>query len=470
MQDDKATPAQKQDPKPAAEHATEKVVDKRLKLLVIDDDDLVASSMRMALPSQWRMIHSSNSSDVPVGTFNAAFVDMHLTGRLSQAEGVDLIRILHDRDPHLEIVAMSGDLDRALMESCLKAGASRFLAKPLGPEEFHLTLDKIEALNLLREAALRPNSMGAWIGSSAVAKETLRQIASLRGETGPILLEGESGTGKEVAAQILHAQDGAGRPFVTLNVATLPENVFESEFFGHVRGAFTGADQNKMGLAEAAHGGDLFLDEIEALPISQQAKLLRFLESGEIRRVGAKDSMRIGARVIAATNQNLETLVREGKFREDLLWRLNGKKLLLPSLRERKADIGELAHYFLARERPRRNKSIAQDAIDALMLHEWPGNVRELKRICEQLSLYAPLPIIRSQDVKRLLPVTIQENYGARLDLSLGLSVLLANHEAEIIRAALEREGDIDQTANLLGISRSSLYKKIKDYNIESRG
>ena len=195
-----------------------------------------------------------------------------------------MIADLRASDPHLEIVAISGDLDRELMEACLRAGAGRFLAKPLSPEEVCLTLEKIEALHLLRLATARGGSPAPWIGEGPASQGVRRQIAALRGEGGPILIEGESGTGKEVTAALIHAQD-PGRPFVVVNVAALPEQVFESEFFGHVRGAFTGADQNKMGLAEAAHGGDLFLDEIEALPMAQQAKLLRFLENGEVRRV-----------------------------------------------------------------------------------------------------------------------------------------------------------------------------------------
>jgi DNA-binding NtrC family response regulator len=443
--------------------------DKRLKLLVIDDDDLVVSAIRMTLPNHWRMIHSSSPTEIPRGPFSAALVDMHLTGNLRKAEGVTLIAKLRESDPHLEIVAMSGDLDRDLMEACLKSGASRFLAKPLGSEEFLLTLEKIEALQLLREAATRTGAgVTPWIGSSAKSHETKRQIASLRAEEGPILIEGESGTGKEVAAQIIHAQEGASRPFISVNLAALPENVFESEFFGHVRGAFTGADQNKMGLAEAAHGGDLFLDEVEALPLTQQAKLLRFLESGEVRRVGAKESIRVQARVIAATNQNLELLVKEGKFRQDLLWRLNGRKILLPPLRERLDDIAELFTFFLERERPRRNKSIDQDAIATLREHTWPGNVRELKRVCEQLCLHSPLPMIRATDVMKVLPISGRPaSVGQEVDLSLGLSELLASFEAEFIRMALAKTTDIDQTAQLLKISRSSLYKKIKDYNIE---
>ena len=441
--------------------------DPRMKLLVIDDDDLIAASLRMALPQGWRMTHESSLPKDPGGPFHAAFVDMHLTGNTAKAEGLDVIAKLRERDPHLEIVAMSGNLDRALMEACLKAGASRFLAKPLTPEEVNLTLDKIEALLLLREAAGRSAKTTPWIGSSESSNRVRREIAALKGEGGPILIEGESGTGKEVAATLIREQEGPGRPFVSVNLGALPETVFESEFFGHVRGAFTGADQNKIGLAEAAHGGDLFLDEVEALPMSQQAKLLRFLESGEVRRVGAKEAMKVNVRIVAATNRNLETLVKEGKFREDLLWRLNGRKLHLPPLRERLDDVAELATHFLAMERPRRNKSLEADAVDALRSHAWPGNVRELRRVIEQLALHAPLPIVRQNDVLRVLPASAKVDGFGDLDLSRGLGPLVESFEANVIRQALAKKEDVDEAAALLGISRSSLYKKIKDYQID---
>lgn len=447
--------------------------DPRMKLLIVDDDDLIAAAIRIGLPPQWRMTHATGLAGAHGGPFTAAFVDMHLTGDTTRAEGVNVIAKLRANDPHLEIVAMSGNLDRELMEACLKAGASRFLAKPLSPEELKLTLEKIEALLLIRDVSNRGLPTTPWIGETPVSQKVRRDIASLRGEPGPILIEGESGTGKEVATGLIHAQESntrETRPFVSVNLAALPEAVFESEFFGHVRGAFTGADQNKMGLAEAAHGGDLFLDEVEALPLSQQAKLLRFLENGEVRRVGAKDSIRVLVRVIAATNRNLDQMVKEGKFREDLLWRLNGKKILLPNLRDRLEDVGPLATYFLERERPRRNKTFQPDAIEVMKAHSWPGNVRELRRVVEQMALHSPLPFIRGEDAERCLPHTGPSAIAphAQLDLTRGLNTLLEEFEASLIRQALTANSDVDQTALLLGISRSSLYKKIKDYSIET--
>ena len=443
---------------------------KDLVLLVVDDDDLVIQSVKLALPDQWRMSATQNPNLLPERGFHAALVDIHLSGSLGRTEGVDVIRRLNQKHPHLEIIAMSGNLDRTLMEQCLKAGASRFLAKPLSMDELNLTLGKIEALFLLQGATSRQvGNSTRWIGSSSLSQSIQRQIAQLTNENGPILIEGESGTGKEVSAQLIHAQQMLA-PFVVINVASVPENLFESEFFGHVKGAFTGADQNKMGLAEAANGGDLFLDEIEALSLPLQAKLLRFLETGEVRRVGSKDNILVQTRVIAATNRNLNQLVAEGKFREDLLWRLSGKKILLPPLRDRSEDVPELARHFLALDKFRR-KDIAEDALEVLREYAWPGNVRELKRVCEQLILTAPLPVLRREDVLQVIRPSAQSS-GARpaaVDFNLGLSGLVNDFESQILQKALSMHNDIDEVARLLKISRSSLYKKIKDHGIQWR-
>lgn len=438
----------------------------RLKLLVIDDDELAAEAAKLSLPPQWSFTWHSKPTGIPTQKFHAAFVDMHLTGNLHQAEGIGVIQRLAELDPQLEIVAISGDLNRELMEKCLKAGASRFIAKPFSADEIQLTLEKIEAHHKLQF-----NTRGetpVWIGDSPNSQKVKKTVANLKGENGPILIEGETGTGKEVVARLLHTQEQEG-PFIAVNVAAINDSLFDSEFFGHVKGAFTGADQSKIGLAEAANGGDLFLDEIEALSNVGQVKLLRFLESNEVRRVGARESIRVQVRVIAATNQNLEKLVKEGKFREDLLWRLNGKRVILPPLRERLEDIPRLAQYFLDLEKPRRHKKIDASCSGPLSDYPWPGNVRELKRVMEQLSLISPLPFIREEDVRGFLAPITRTTSPVHEDLSLGIEKLLAGHEKRIILQALELKKDVDETARILGISRSSLYKKIKDYQIEAK-
>ncbi len=435
------------------------------KLLVVDDDPLIIDSLRLALPDNWSMVGCNSPDKLPLGIFHAAFVDQHLTDP-SGDDGLEVIKRLARAHPHLEIIAISGDFNRNLMERCLAAGATRFLAKPLSTNEIQLVLEKIEALHLLHQSARSNPTNLFWFGTSDVSNKLKKQIAMLKNESGPILIEGESGTGKEVIVQLIHQQDGE-RPLISVNVAAISESLFESELFGHIKGAFTGADQNKMGLAEAAHGGDLFLDEVEALPLSSQVKLLRFLESGEIRRVGAKDTTKVSVRVIIASNQKLEKLVEKGTFREDLLYRLSGKKILLSPLRERANEIPDLINFFLKNIFLKYNKVLSDDALSAMKAYHWPGNIRELKRILEQLCLSCPLPIIRGEDFQAIVQTRFISNGGDGIDLSQGLEKLMSLYETRIIKECMYREKDVDRAAVLLGISRSSLYKKIKDYNIE---
>ena len=437
-------------------------------LLVVDDDSLIHQSLRLLVPSHWKLVSAKEFSDIPFDRFfHAAMVDMHLTPHSKNPVGLEVIKRLTEKMSNLEIIAMSGDFSRELMEACLKLGAQRFLSKPLMGEEVLLLLDKIEALWSLRNFETQhKNSQVRWVGSSEVSHSITRKIAGLRGEKNPVLLEGETGTGKEVVARLLNQQEGE-RPFVAVNVASIPDNLFESEMFGHVKGAFTGADQNKVGLCEAAHGGDLFLDEVEALSPGHQAKLLRFLESGEIRRVGAKESVMVQCRVIVASNRSLEKMSKDGSFREDLYFRICSQRVELAPLRERKEDIPELALYFIGLEKPRRNKSFTEDGLLAMKEYSWPGNIRELRRVCEQLSLTSPLPLLRKEDVNALLRPILITSGNESLDLSKGLGPLTEEFEARVITQCLKNESDIEKAADVLKISRSSLYKKIKDYRLD---
>ena len=439
----------------------------KMQLLVIDDDELIVDSLRLSLPENWEL-HAYTALDQVTGDFyHAAFVDIHLTGTLTRTEGIDAMKALTEKHPHLEVVAMSGDMRRDLMESTLKAGASRFLAKPLSMEEVSLVLEKIEALWQLRGLKNQnQNSQTPWIGSSKASEEVKKFIASMAGEKAPVLIEGESGTGKEVVAQLLH-QKKDNRPFVAVNVAAISENLFESEFFGHVKGAFTGAVQNKVGYVELAHGGDLFLDEIEALSLVHQAKLLRFLESGEYQKVGSHETQTANVRVIAATNESLDQLVEKEKFREDLLYRLSGHKLDLPPLRDRSEDIDELSQFFINQRGAALKKMIEPDALKVMKGYSWPGNVRQLKRVCERLCLLAPLPVIRDEDVKKLLFGEVQKLDNTPFSLDKGLGALIDSYEKNILNYALEQFDDVEELAKKLKISRSSLYKKIKDHGLE---
>ena len=441
---------------------------KRKRLLVVDDDPLVLESIRLALPESWEFVGFSGSRSIPKGDFDALFVDIHLSKDMEKTEGLRVIHNFRLRSPDVEIVAMSGDLNPCTMEKALRGGASRFLAKPLNFEEIALTLSQIDAMHQLsresKENELRP----CWIGQSLASVQIRNRIAILSRESGPILIEGESGTGKEVVASLL-SYLSPHKKMISVNVAAISETLFESEFFGHIKGAFTGADQNKMGLAEASNGGQLFLDEIEALSLPMQVKLLRFLENGEIRRVGSEKVLTVDSQVIVATNKNLEEMMVEGKFREDLLWRLNGKKIFLPPLRSRIEDIEGLACHFLSLDKVRK-KELSKGAIGVLQEYSWPGNVRELKRACERLLVDSPLPLIREEDVVACLPIySLSNPYSKPLESSFegGLNNIINSFEAETIRKCLRETGSLDKASEILKVSRSSLYKKVKDHKIK---
>lgn len=435
-------------------------------LLVVDDDPLIIQSIKSILPPGWVMTYSNTGRDLDDRVVvHAAMVDMHLDNS-GQALGPSLIEKLFTVNPQIEVIAMSGDLSLELMEACLKAGAKRYLAKPLLKDEVLSVLDKIQALWNLRLINIQTSPLGQsrLYGPSKAGEKLAQDLASLAGEPGPILIEGETGTGKEEAFKQLNQQE-RNRPFVAVNISGLSDTLFESELFGHIKGSFTGADQTKIGLLEAAHGGDLFLDEIEALSLHHQVKLLRFLESGEFKKVGAKETQISRCRVIVASNEPLQKLVAEGRFREDLYYRLSGKKLNLPGLRERKEDIPKLAEFFLTRLRPRLNKTWAPASFEVLQSYSWPGNIRELKRVTEQVALICPLPMIRPQDLEPLLS-SGKVSSTADEDLSKGLSVLLEEREKQLIEMALQKCQNADQAAELLQVSRSTFYKKIKDFGI----
>ncbi len=437
-------------------------------LLIAEDDQILASSIKLMVPAGFKVYITNDPNKIPDHVFfHAAMVDMHLIAKVGERpDGPDVIAAVIKKNPQTEIISMSGDLNRENMELAIKAGAQRFLSKPLYAEEVTLGLEKILAYWQLRQFEFSNKSNIQLIGKSESTEILRKKIANLRQEKAAVLIEGETGTGKEVVARILNQQEGK-RPFVTINCAAINENLFESEFFGHVKGAFTGADTNKLGLAEAAHGGDLFLDEIEALPLSQQAKLLRFLESGEIRKVGAKESIIVQTRIIAASNQPLNQLITEKKFREDLYFRLSSQKIEMSPLRNRTDDISDIAKFFIDQEKPRRNKSFDTDAIQALKKYSWPGNVRELKRVCEQLVLTSPLPMIRKDDVERFLQNSSGEILSSEnLDLNISLDDFMGIQEKKMIEFVLKNTPDIDSAVLKLKVSKSNLYKKIKDHGI----
>lgn len=437
-----------------------------LNFLIAEDDSTLVSALKLMIPQIFKVYVTKSSDLIPDHVFfHGALVDMHLqTNSEESPDGPRLMARLIKKNPQIEIVSMSGNLNPQNMEMAIKAGAQRFLTKPLSSEEVTLVLEKIAAYWQLRQFDYQSsNQKTKLIGSSLQTEELRKQIAQLKNESHPVLIEGETGTGKDVVARVLHQQEDK-RPFVSVNCSSIPEHLFESELFGHIKGAFTGADQNKIGLIEAAHGGDLFLDEIEALPFLQQAKLLRFLESGEIRKVGAKENQTVQVRIISASNEPLQNLIHEKKFREDLYFRLSTHKIFLAPLRQRLDDLKELATYFIDQEKPRRHKTLTHEAILELKKYEWPGNVRELKRVCEQLALAAPLPHIRDTDITKIL--FRSESVDDMITPNMTLHQFMTLQEKKFLSHYLKNEKDLDKVCESLEISKSNLYKKIKDHGI----
>ena len=457
---------------------------KAFKLLTIDDNKESSSLYsKKNLPPFWeefflpskevtldleKMNESERDFSPTLPPFHAVLIHMKtFSSRRKQRQIFHWIRCLKEKYPLIEFIGLFENKgEENFMEDALRSGVGRYLKKPYKNEELFLYLNKIETL-----WDLQPHnsySHEILVGESGKTKSIRRQIAELRGEGGPILIEGESGTGKELITHLLHKHSRG--PLMSLNLAAIPENLFESEMFGHVKGAFTGAQTNQLGLVETAHEGDLFLDEMEALSLTLQAKLLRFLETGEFRKLGSQKLQHVNVRVIVATNKNLDKMVREGKFREDLLWRLEAKKIRIPPLRERKRDIIPLIEYFLKKDKIRK-KTLNQDALKVIEDHLWPGNIRQLKQFCEKLLLFSPLPTIRRKDVLKLVERSGSSFFYFEnrkdLDFSKGLPSLLREHEASLIDKCLDKYNDVDKSAQIMKISRSSLYKKIKDHGLE---
>jgi len=309
------------------------------------------------------------------------------------------------------------------------------------------------------------------IGQSPAMQRIFRLIAKIAPTESPVLITGESGTGKELIASAIHLQSRRShRPFVAVNSSAIPEALFESEIFGHVRGAFTGASSDRVGLMQHADGGTIFFDEVAEMPLSVQVKLLRALQSGEIRRVGAKESIRVDIRVIAATNRDVKRALAEGTFRDDLYYRLNVFHIELPPLRERREDIPLLANYFrekFAHELKKPVTGFSEDARTYLMRHDYPGNVRELENAIERAVTLAEGHEVTAAD----LPPTVRESRipllgrGAAFPYSEGLT--LAQLEAEHIRRVLAHTaGNTTKAAKSLGISRSTLWRKMREYGL----
>jgi DNA-binding NtrC family response regulator len=398
--------------------------------------------------------------------FDAIIVDLDMP----KFNGIQVIAKAKELIPDVEAVVLTGKSSLDTAVSALRHGAFDYLTKPCKLVELKALLlrisEKRELTKQVRALSRRLETVegtGDLIGQSARMEQVKTLIRKIAPTDSTVLILGETGTGKELIARALHKQSlRAEKPFVAINCGGLPESLIESELFGHRKGAFTGADDHRQGLFEVADSGTLFLDEIGELPKSMQAKLLRVLESGEIRRVGDNHSFTVDVRVVCATHRDLERMVAEGDFREDLMFRINTFEIRLPPLRERLDDIPELAKFLLRRNKPQYRSTeelFTPDALDALMRHPWTGNVRELANVIEHAAILCDEgPITPAHlPAKFALPSTLRGPH-----FKVGSVQTLRDMEAAAIYQALERhKGNKPKAADELGISLKTLYNKL---------
>ena len=455
------------------------------RVLIADDQPDVLQALRLLLKGEGMQAETVGS---PAGViaalergdeYDALLIDLNYArDTTSGREGLDLLERVQAADDTLPVVVMTawGSIDGAV--EAMRRGARDYVEKPWDNARLVATLrSQVELARALRASRrleaenrkLRGARLPTLVAESRVMQPVLRQMERVAPSGANVLVTGEHGTGKEIVARWLHAaSDRAGADLVTVNAGAIAESLFESELFGHVKGAFTDAKSDRTGYFEMADRGTLFLDEIATVPMKQQAKLLRVLETGETQRVGSSRTRRVDVRVISATNANLPKEVAEGRFREDLLYRLNTVEIHLPALRERREDVPLLAAHFLheqAARYGRRAKEFDAEAMRALLDHPWPGNVRELRHAVERAVLMTTDDVVREEH----LGLRAKESAGGGATGGVGSldGMTLEDAERFLIRKTLAAcDGNVSRAAEALGLSRSALYRRLQYYGL----
>jgi len=449
------------------------------KVLIVDDEPGLRQSLGLLLTDAGYAVTAEQDGRRGLDRATAEPFDLVLCDvRMPEMDGLTFLRNYRQRGGSALVIVMSayGGEDAAI--AAMKEGAYDYLPKPFRPDEVVLTLRKAEERERLRQEvvglkaqlAAGPGERGLIVESAAM-RQALALVTRVAEHNTTVLITGESGTGKEVVARAIHrASPRAARAFVGINCAAIPEALLESELFGHVRGAFTGASADKMGLFEAANGGTILLDEIGELPLGLQAKLLRVLQENEIRRVGDQKTRRVDARVLAATARDLEAEVRAGRFREDLFYRINVVVITLPPLREREDDIAPLSRHFAARlaQRLGRPLALSDDAIAWLEQQPWPGNIRELENAIERAAVLNEKPVLERGDFNTApLRQEVERGSGGEDTGDGTLKSIVEDAERRAISEALKAtEGNRRAAAQRLGVSLRTLFYKIDRYGI----
>jgi DNA-binding NtrC family response regulator len=449
-------------------------------LLIADDQPHILDALELLLEPEGFRVEKARSpimvlEALKTNSFDALLIDLNYTrDTTSGQEGLDLLTQIKAQDAQMPVIVMTAWANVEVAVEAMRRGAQDFIQKPWDNVRLLSILrTQIDLQRAVRRAQrleaenriLRQQGLPEMIATAPSMQPVLATIARIGPSDANVLITGEHGTGKEVVAQTLHAISArAARSIVAVNTGALPEGTFESELFGHVKGAFTDARTERIGRFELADCGTLFLDEIANIPPRQQAKLLRVLETGELERVGSSKTRHIDVRVLSATNANLHEDVEAGRFRADLLFRLNTVEIHIPPLRERREDIPPLAAHFLSRYAQRYRKQISgldPGAVQAMLLHPWPGNVRELDHTLERAVLMARRSEIEAAD----LGLNPPRNSTPSLE-----EMSLESVESILIRKALSRSaGNVSQAADALGLSRGALYRRMEKYGIQAQ-
>ena len=449
-------------------------------ILIVDDEPGVRSALGGVLRDEGYDVEAVDSGEACLSalaheTYDVVVLDVWLPGM----DGLATLARMREREIDVQVVIISGHGNVESAVRAIKMGAFDFVEKPLSLEKTVLVVRnalrqrRLEAEN--RALRARVDATHTMIGESYAMVKLRELVATAAPTNGRVLIFGENGTGKELVARNIHQLSRRrAAPFVEVNCAAIPDELIESELFGHVRGAFTGAVADRRGKFEMAHGGTIFLDEIGDMSVKTQAKVLRVLQEQVMEAVGGSARIRVDARVLAATNKDLPTEIRAGRFREDLFFRLNVVPIFVPPLRERQEDIALLADHFmamLAREYGRRSKTFEADAVIALRHYTWPGNVRELRNVVERLMIMVSGDRISSRDLsfldQSLRPASEVQPTGPKPVVVGSLHEARDQFEREyIVRALASQQGNISRTAELLGVERSNLYRKMRGFGI----
>jgi DNA-binding NtrC family response regulator len=446
-------------------------------ILLIDDEESSRQALMLLLKGAYNITGAGNGHEarqrLAAEQYDIVITDL----RLPDCSGIDILKQIKQYSPATEVILITGHASAETAVSAMKEGASDYITKPLNMEELYIILAKaMEKRQLLTENIYLKKQLqekygfANIIGNSSAMQNVFRLMQRIIKTDSTVLVMGESGTGKEIVAKAIHFNSPRqNKPFVAVHCGAIPENLLESELFGHAKGAFTGAIKEKIGKFESANRGTIFLDEIGTMPLHLQIKLLRVLQEQEIERVGSNSTVKLDVRVIAATNLSLEQEVKNGRFREDLFYRLNVIPLIVPPLRERKEDVAPLTRHFLAKyckEMHRGEMSISRQAMESLEMYPWPGNVRELENVVERLVALTESETITVAD----LPDSIGRQHANRLsftyefgDEGMDFTATINDIETQIISRALARTDHVKaRTATLLRMNRTTLVEKMK--------